>query len=88
MENNAAYKRARKKVEAKVGFYIHLGVYLAVCVMLVIINASASPDYVWVIWPVMGWGIGLLFHALMVFVFYGRSPVTEQMIEKELRRSA
>ncbi len=75
-------------MEAKVGFYIHLSVYTAVNVLLIIINLSTSPEYLWFKWPLMGWGIGLFFHAIGVFVFSGRSLVTEQMIEKEMKKEA
>lgn len=75
-------------MEAKVGFYIHLSVYTAVNVLLIIINLSTSPEYLWFKWPLMGWGIGLFFHAIGVFVFSGRPLVTEQMIEKEMKKEA
>lgn len=88
MENQKAYQKARRRVEAKVGFYIHLSVYTAVNVLLIIINLSTSPEYLWFKWPLMGWGIGLFFHAIGVFVFSGRSLVTEQMIEKEMKKEA
>lgn len=88
MENQDAYQSAKKRAEAKLGFYIHLTVYVIVGVLLVAINLSMSSGYIWAMWPLMGWGIGLLFHALGVFVFYGRSAVTEQMIERELGREA
>lgn len=75
-------------MEAKVGFYIHLSVYIAVNLLLIIVNLTTSPEYLWFRWPLMGWGIGLFFHAIGVFVFSGRSLVTEQMIEKEMKKEA
>ena len=86
MESQDAYQRARKRAEAKLGFYIHLTVYVVVGALLVTINLTTSPDLIWVTWPLMGWGIGLLFHALGAFIFSGRTAITEQMIERELRR--
>lgn len=47
MENEEAYLRAKKRVEAKIGFYIHLAVYAGVNILLIIINLSTSPEYVW-----------------------------------------
>jgi hypothetical protein len=88
MENQKAYQKAKRRVEAKVGFYIHLSVYIAVNLLLIIINLTTSPEYLWFKWPLMGWGIGLFFHAIGVFVFSGRSLVTEQMIEKEMKKEA
>ena len=86
MENNEAYRRAKKKLEAKRGFYMHLFVYIGVNILLVIINLLTSPQYIWFIWPLLGWGIGVFFHALGVFVFPGRLTITEQMIEKEMKK--
>ena len=88
MENQEAYERARKRVEAKIGFYVHLSVYIAVNILLVIVNISTSPQYLWFKWPLIGWGIGVISHALGVFVFTGGSAIKEQMIEKEMRKEA
>ena len=38
MENQETYQRARKRVEAKIGFYIHFAIYIAVNILLIIIN--------------------------------------------------
>jgi hypothetical protein len=87
MENQEAYEKAKKRVEAKIGFYIHLAVYVGVNVLLVIINVFTSPHYLWFKWPLMGWGIGLIFHGLGTFFFLKGSPIKERMIEKEMRRT-
>ena len=63
------YEKARKRVEEIKGFYSHLIAYICVNIGLVIINLITSPGYLWFFWPLMGWGIGLIFHALGVFVF-------------------
>ena len=88
MENQEAYQKAKKRVKEKVGFFIHLFVYIVVNVVLIIINLSSSSPGIWFIWPLVGWGIGILFHGLGVFVFSGKSIVTEQMIEKEMKKEA
>ena len=63
------YQQARKRVEEIKGFYIHLTVYLVVNLMLFSINMIVSPDNLWFIWPLMGWGIGLFAHALSAYGF-------------------
>ena len=90
MENQEAYEKAKKRVEARIGFYVHLAVYVAVNVLLVIINLSASPEYLWFKWPLMGWGIGLFFHGMSIFVFSGRRlrEAKERMIEEEMKRES
>jgi hypothetical protein len=86
MENQEAYQRAKKRVEAKIGFYVHLTVYVCVNILLIIINLTTSRQYLWFQWPLIGWGIGLFFHGLGVFVFSGRSSVKERMIQKEMEK--
>ena len=86
MENQEAYQKAKKRVEAKIGFYIHLAVYVGVNILLIIINLVTSTQELWFKWPLIGWGIGVFFHALGVFVFSGGSAIKEQMIEKEMKK--
>jgi len=75
-------------VETRFGFYIHLAVYIGVNILLVIINVSTSPKFLWFKWPLIGWGIGVFFHAMGVFVFSGGSALKERMIEKEMKKEA
>ena len=84
--NQEVYQKAKKKAEAKYYFYRHLIIYIAVNILLIIINLSLSPDYLWFRWPLMGWGLAVLLHALRVFIFSRESGVMEQMIEKEIER--
>ena len=87
MKNQEAYKRAKLRVEAKYGFYVHLSVYLAVNLLLFTINLTNLSEGIWFTYPLMGWGIGVAFHALGVFVFAGKgSMITERMIEKEMNK--
>ena len=86
MENKEAYQRAKKRVEAKIGFYVHLSVYIGVNILLIVINLVTSPQYIWFKFPLIGWGVGLLFHALGVFLFSSGSAIKERMIEKEVSK--
>jgi hypothetical protein len=61
------YYQAKKRVEDIKGFYGHLASYLLVNVALLILNLVTSPKELWFIWPMIGWGIGLMFHGLRVF---------------------
>jgi hypothetical protein len=86
MEENEAYKRAEKRVEDKLGFYTHAAVYVVVNIFLAVLNLLTSPDHKWFVWPLFGWGIGLLFHGVGVFIS-GESSMKERMIERELKRN-
>jgi hypothetical protein len=90
MENSEAYERGKKSVEAKVGFYIHLAVYVGVNLLLIIVNLTRSPHYLWFKWPLFGWGIGIFFHGLSVFVFSGErfKAVKARMIEREMKKDS
>lgn len=84
MEHQEAYEKARKKVEAKIGFYIHLAVFVGVNLLLIVINLISSPEHLWFKWPLMGWGIGLFFHGVGVFASFKGDPIKKRMIEKEM----
>ena len=86
MEDKEVYKKAKKRVESKIGLYIHLVVYLLVNGLLYVINITTSPDYKWFLWPLAGWGVGLCFHALSVFLSSGGAEFKERMIKDEMSR--
>lgn len=78
--------RARERVEEKRGFFIHLVVYVAVNAMLVILWAIIGAGYPWFIWTLFGWGIGILFHFLGVYVFAQNAARYDSQVDKELER--
>jgi len=86
MVNTAAYEQARRHVARKIGFAIHLGVYLAVNTGLILFNLLVVPAKFWAAWPAFGWGIGLLFHALAVFLHAPGATWKQRMIENELKK--
>jgi hypothetical protein len=86
MNEKDEYRRARKRAEDKVGFYIHFLVYLIVNGVLITINLRTNPEYYWFVWPLFGWGIGVLFHGLSVFFFSEGTAFREHMIEREMER--
>jgi len=88
MEKSDAYKKAKEKVEEKIGFFIHLIVYVIVNALLIFINLNTVKENLWFKWPLIGWGIALMFHCLAVFVFSGTSNIKEKMIEKEMKKEA
>jgi hypothetical protein len=49
------------------GFYVHLTVYLLVNALLIGINLGTSTQHLWFKWPLLGWGVGLLAHAIAAF---------------------
>jgi len=61
------YYNARKRVEEIKGFYGNLIAYITVNVGLLVINLVTSPAYLWFLWPLLWWGIGVVIHGLKVF---------------------
>jgi 2TM domain len=71
MNEHEKLVRAQGQVEAITGFYIHLVVFVLVMVLLFFINWKVLDELWWVQWPLLGWGIGVVAHALAVF---GQQP--------------
>ncbi len=84
------YKKARKKVKAKKGFYSHLTAYLIVNSFLFLMNILTDPSDPWFQYPLLAWGVSLAFHYVGVFgipgVNYNDSDWEEREIEKELNK--
>ena len=70
------------------GFYAHALTYTVIIAGLFLLNAFISPGRWWVLFAAIGWGIGLLVHALNVFeVFDFFGPEWERkQVEKRLGR--
>lgn len=81
-------KLAFAKVRRIRGFYAHLLKYVVIIAVLFAINLFTNPGYIWAVWPMLGWGIGLSFHGLRVFgVIKWFGPEWEKrQVEKELGR--
>jgi len=79
------YVKARNRAIAKLVFYIHAIVFVFVNVILFIINITMTPQNIWFIWPLLGWGLGLLAHAATVYFpgQWGRK-LMKRMIRREL----
>jgi 2TM domain len=61
----ARLARARRRVAALKGFYIHLAVFALVLIALLVVNSVTGGPW-WVAWVFLGWGIGVLSHGLAV----------------------
>ena len=77
---------ARRRAGAKLGWYIHAGVYIAVNLLLALL--SAMSDRHWAVFPAFGWGIGLAIHGVVVFVLTGGGGLHEQLVQRERERLA
>jgi hypothetical protein len=66
-EENNSYEFARNRVEELKGFYGNLISYIGFNIFFLLLNLLTSPNRLWFFWPLIGWGIGLFFHAMRVF---------------------
>lgn len=78
------YERARARVGAIKGFYIHTSVFVLVSTSLLALNVLTGGGW-WLYWPLLGWGIGLLAHAVGVFGFGGGGPWGRDWEERKTR---
>jgi hypothetical protein len=77
---------ARKRAGAKLGWYIHATVYVAVNAVLWLLSSQGFGQRGWTIYPTLGWGLGLLLHGASVWVFGAGSGIRERMVQKERER--
>lgn len=86
MKDQEVIQRVEKRVEEKLGFYIHLSAYIVVNLLLIALNLSTSPEAYWFQWPLFGWGIGVILHGLSVFVFGAGSAIRKRLIDAEMKK--
>jgi len=93
--NKESYKKARRKVNIIRGFFIHLGIFILVNSIVLIVTSMIEGDLemFWEYYPLAGWGIGLTFHYFIVFGFdyvFGKNweerKINEIMEEDEKRK--
>lgn len=83
---DAIERLARRRASAKLGWYIHAGVYIAVNLLLAML--SAMSDRHWAVFPAFGWGIGLAIHGVVVFVLTGGGGLHDRLVQQERERLA
>lgn len=78
--------RSKRKAEALVILWIHAACYLGVNLFLVALDIITGNKRFWSIWPILGWGVGLLTHALCVWVFVDKyfKPIAARIQSEDL----
>ena len=80
LTDNQLHELARKRVE----FRRHLVVYFVIISILWMIWFLTGAGYIWPIWPMAGWGIGVIFHYM--FEYRSSSFLSEEEEYKKLKR--
>ncbi|HEQ79048.1 MAG TPA: 2TM domain-containing protein [Euryarchaeota archaeon] len=91
MNEESRRKQVEERVESMIGFYKHLAAYVVVNLMLFFIWLWTyffdGETFPWFIFPLGGWGIGLLFHFLSAFIWGDfqdwKKKKVEELMEKE-----
>lgn len=91
--NEELVPRARKRVRDLRGLYVHVAIYVVFMGGLTLINWLTGTHTWWVVWPIVGWGIGLGAHAVAV-LFEGtllgpewEERKTRELIERSSRQT-
>ena len=84
LQNPALEQLARKRARAKLGWYIHASVYVAVNLLLAALSAMSGGN--WAVFPAIGWGIGLAVHGAVVFLVTGGAGLHERLVQRERSR--
>lgn len=88
-ENQQHEKAVVAQVRRLKAFYKSLAYYVCIVALLFIVNLVTNPDYIWAIWPALGWGIAIVLQGLSAFDvlnFFG-SDWEKKQIEKRLGKN-
>jgi 2TM domain len=86
MQDTVNFESAKRHVERKLGFLVHFTVYAVVNSGLMLLALLQQRDTIWSFAPLFGWGIGLLFHGLAVFLHAPGATWKQRMIDNELNK--
>jgi hypothetical protein len=84
MNDIELHKLARKRVAMKMGFAIHLLVYVLVNAGLVVLSLSRGGSWHW--GPLLGWGLGLAIHGLVTLLNLRGQGLRDTMVAAEVER--
>ncbi len=78
---------AIEHVKAKRDFRMHAA-FFAVANLVFVVGwlVSGPASYFWPIWPFVGWGLGLCYHAWCVYA--PERPISEGEIQREMNKGA
>ena len=77
---------AHRRAGAKMGWYIHATVYVVVNLFIFAISEYGFGQRRWSVFPLLGWGLGLMLHGISVFLIGKGGGLRERMIQKERER--
>jgi hypothetical protein len=86
MSHEEIERLARKRAGAKLGWYFHAAVYLVVNLFVFAMSQYAFGSRSWSVFPLLGWGLGLVLHGASVWLLGAGGELRERMVQKERER--
>lgn len=84
LQEDIKYIRAKKRLDDIKAFYGNLIAYCVVIPLLIVVNYRSNWDHKWFIYPMVGWGLGVLIQAFTVF---GYGAKWEERKMKEIMKN-
>jgi len=75
-------EEALQQLKKKAEFKMHLFTYVVINALIVGVWLMTGSGFFWPIFPIVGWGIGLAFHAYDVY----NGPPSEGDVQREMDR--
>jgi hypothetical protein len=75
---------AKKRVETKMAFLVHLMVFVAVNCGLYLLSAVKGGGS-WQVFPLWGWGLGLAIHGLVTLLSLQGQGLRQRLMDAELK---
>ena len=82
----AIERTARRRAGAKLGWYVHAVLYVVVNIVIFAMSKYAFGDRPWSVFPLLGWGLGLAIHGVVVFFVTGGGGLYERLLQRERNR--
>jgi hypothetical protein len=72
---------AASKIKFRLSVKIHLTAYILTILLLISINMLFNPSFLWVLYPIFGWLIGLIMH-LTAYIVYAKGiyPIAKRTV--------
>ncbi|MDH4427014.1 MAG: 2TM domain-containing protein [Acidovorax sp.] len=77
---------ARRRAGAKLGWYAHAAAFILVNLVVFGMSRQGFGDRPWSIYPLLGWGLGLVLHGISVFALGDGGGLRERLVQKERDR--
>lgn len=74
---------ARRRANAKLGWYVHALAFVLVNAVIFAMSRHAFGTRPWSVYPLLGWGLGLVLHGVSVFLLGSGSGLRERMVQRE-----